>query len=452
MKNDRKIIAIPAAEYAALKAENAELNQKVNWLMEQFRLTQQQRYGSSSEKSEYNEDQLSFFNDVEHFSDMTTIEPELVEIEKHYRKRTRLTTDKLPEDIPVEVIMHELSPDEQICPDCSCPLHVMGHDKRRELVIVPAQVKIREHVCEVYSCRNCEHNECEVTIKKADAGEPVIKGSFASPEAIAYAMTQKFVMGVPLYRQEQEWKRRGILLSRQTMSNWMITATEKWLEPVYNALRDLLLMQKILHADETTLQVLKEPGKKPQSKSYMWLYRTSGDVAHPIVLYEYQPDRRSEHPKKFLSNFKGYLHTDGYEGYHRLSDEILVVGCFAHVRRKFNDALKILPIHDREDSLAYMGKKYCDKLFLFERNFASLSFDERYKQRQKFAKPLLEEFYSWIESCGVTPKSKTGMAVGYALSQKKYLERYLLDGRLEISNNRAERSVKPFVIGKRIKR
>ena len=146
-------------------------------------------------------------------------------------------------------------------------------------------------------------------------------------------MTQKFVMGVPLYRQEQEWNRSGIQLSRQTMSNWLIRATEDWLEPMYDMLHEILCNHSVLHADETTLQVLREPGKMAQSKSYMWLYRTSGDALHPIILYDYQPDRRSKRPAEFLKDFKGYLHTDGYDGYHSLRNDITVVGCWAHYPR-----------------------------------------------------------------------------------------------------------------------
>ena len=213
-------------------------------------------------------------------------EPELVSIEKHYPRRKRLTNDKLPENLPIEVFEHHLSAEEQICLECSGDLHVMGREKRRELVIVPAQAKIRERVKKVYSCRRCEKDECGVLIVKAPMDEPVIKGSFASPEAIAHIMTQKFVMGAPLYRQEQDWNRQGIMLSRQTMSNWLIRANEDWLEPIYDALAEKLCTHEILHADETTLQVLREPGKTAQSKSYMWLYRTSGDANHPIVLYD----------------------------------------------------------------------------------------------------------------------------------------------------------------------
>lgn len=359
-------------EIAELKARVSELETLVKYYEEQFRISKHRQFGTSSEKSEYDFNQLSIFNETELFADANVPEPELVEVEKHYRKRTRLTTDKLPEDLPVEIVEYGLPESEQICPECGGPLHVMGHETRRELVIIPAQVKIREHVRKIYACRACEKDECGVPILKSQADEPVIKGSFASPETIAHIMTQKFVMGSPLYHQEKELKQNGIMLSRQTMSNWLLRATEDWLEPIYDVLHEVLCTNDILHADETTLQVLREPGKTAQSKSYMWLYRTSGNSLHPIVLYDYQPDRRTKRPAEFLKNFKGYLHTDGYDGYHSLKEDITVIGCWANVRRKFDEALKALPERDREGSNVMRRKRYCDRLFRLEREFESI--------------------------------------------------------------------------------
>lgn len=437
------------AENTELKSKIAQLEALVKYYEEQFRLAQHRRFGASSEKSEYDINQLSIFNEAEATADANIPEPELLEIQKHYRKRKRLVNDSLPENLPVEVVEHGLPASEQVCPECGGEMHVIGKEKRRELKIIPAQVSIVEHVRLVYGCRECEMDENGAPIIKAPIDTPVIKGSFASPEAIAQIMTQKFVMGVPLYRQEQEWARQGILLSRQTMSNWLIRVTEDWLEPVYEALHEMLCLHDALHADETTLQVLREPGKSAQSKSYMWLYRTGGDACNPIVLYDYQPDRRAKRPAEFLKGFKGYLHTDGYDGYHGLPVDIVIVGCWAHARRKFDEALKSLLEKDREGSNALRGKRYCDRLFELERGYEGLCSDERFKKRQAFSKPLVEEFFAWLQSLNVLPKMPIGVAVQYALKQREYLEHYLLDGRLEISNNRAERSIKPFVIGRK---
>ena len=256
----------------------------VKFYEEQFRLAKHRQFGASSEKSQYNHTQLLLFNEAEATADPSAVEPELVEVVKYYRKAKRKSSDRLPENMPVEVIEYEL-PADQTCPECGEPLHIMGRETRRELKIIPAKANIVEHVRHIYACRNCEKNDIHVPIVKAPIPEPVIKGSFASPEAVAHIMTQKFVMSSPLYRLEQEFQRDGIMLSRQTMSNWLIRCALGWLFPIYERMKAELLEREILFADETTLQVLQEPGKTAQSKSYMWLYRTGGDMANSIVLY-----------------------------------------------------------------------------------------------------------------------------------------------------------------------
>ena len=191
------------------------------------------------------------------------------------------------------------------CPECGTVMEQIGKEVRRTLVIVPAQVKIREDVHYSYACPKCRDEDAETPIFKTPKAPAVIPGSHASAEAIAHTMTQKFVMASPLYRQEQEWKRAGVQLSRQTMSNWVLTTARDWLAPVYTELHRKLLTHDILHADETTLQVLKEPDKSAQSKSYMWLYRTGIDAKHQIVLYEYRTNRKAENAEKFLKGFSG---------------------------------------------------------------------------------------------------------------------------------------------------
>lgn len=430
-----------------LRAENARLKQQLDWVMQQLKLSKNKQFGTSSEQTDTS--QISFFNEPEAYANPSVSEPELTEIKSHYRKRTRLTTDKLPEDLPVEIIEHELPEEELSCRECGGDMHTMGRETSEYLKIIPAKAVIVRHVRHVYACRNCEKNSTSVPMIKADIPEPVIKGGFASPETIAHIATQKYIMASPLYRQEQEWKLNGILLSRQTMSNWLIKASENWLEPIYEAMKDRLLNHKYLHADETVVQVLKEPGKKAQSKSYMWLYRTSGETKHQIVVYEYQPDRKHSCPEKFLRDFTGFLHADGYEGYHRLAENVTVVGCWAHLRRKLFDAMETLPKDRRADSHAARGVEYCDRLFHLEKQFSPLTPEDRHKERGRLAKPLVDEFFNWLDQLGALPKSLLGKAASYGMSQRKYLERYLLDGRLEISNNRAERSIKPFVIGRK---
>lgn len=393
-------------EIEVLSADNAHLTKQVDWLSGQLGLLKRSKYGQSSEKSAY--DQVDLFNEAETYAQAEAPEPELAKVEAHYRKRQR-AMDRLPEDLPVEVVEHVLSAEEQICPVCEGPLHVMGKQVvRRELKLVPAKAVIVEHVQYTYACRNCERTGTSVPVIKAPTPMPVIKGSFASPEAVAQIITDKFIMGIPLYRQEQQWKRHGISLNRQTMSGWLIRAATDWLEPVYTALHARLVGHAVLHGDETTIQVLREPGKAPTSKSYMWLYRTSGGAQMPIVLLDYQPGRGAEYPKAFLEGFSGYLHTDGYAAYRKLEPQVTVVGCWAHARRGFDGAVKLLKPEERKDSAAYVGRTFCDKLFAIDRDLAQLSPEKRHAQRQRLARPVLDAFLSWLKGY----EGKTGKSPG----------------------------------------
>jgi transposase len=445
---EAEIIALQA-ENRSLKSNIAELTAKVDWFMKQLRLSRQHRFGSSSEKSDYDGIQLSLFGETAADSEKKP-ESETVTVEKHIRRKKTSLKERLPEDLPVlEEIVYELPEDERLCLECNEIMKPMGREVREELVVVPATVGIRKHITVTYSCRPCSEVGEYTPFKKAKAPEPVIKGSCISPEAVSHTMCQKFVMGLPLYRQEQEWNRNGIPISRQTLSNCLIKSAIDWLVPIYNRLIPILIARDMLHADETTLQVLHEPGKPPQSKSYMWLYRTGGDAENHILIYEYKPNRKAEHPETFLKGFKGYLHADGYDGYHSLPETIKVVGCWVHARRKFVEGLKMLPEKDRKGTNCYKGKQFIDKLFSLERSFAELSADERFKKRLEESKPIIDEFFKWLETTNFMPKTAFGAAAGYALSQKQYLERYLLDGRLEISNNRAERSMKTFAVDRK---
>jgi transposase len=328
----------------------------------------------------------------------------------------------------------------------------MGHSEpRREIEIVPAQVKVIEHVREVYSCRNCERVGTNVPVIKAPMPEPVIKGSIASPSAVAHIMAQKYVNAMPLYRQEMGFIANGFTLSRQAMANWMIYSSEHWLEPLYEKMKSRLLEETVLHADETVLQVLKEPGRQSRTESFMWLYRTSGVSPVSVVLYEYQQTRSSSHPQRFLHGFKGYLHTDGYRGYHCLSPDIKIIGCWAHARRKFDEAVKSAPPDERAGLPSGRGLEFCNRLFGLERGYKEkkLKPAERYKARIEQSKPVSDAMFAWAASVGALPKSALGKAVYYLLEQRPYLENVYLDGRLELSNNRAERSIRPFVIGRR---
>lgn len=439
MEKSTKTVKISQTEYD----EYLALKQQVSWLMEQLRLSKHREFGASSEKSKL-PDQLSIFDEAENTADANVPEPELEEIVHRRLKRKGKREDDLSQ-FPVETISYTLPEEERICPECGEHLHVIGNNIRQELVIIPAQIKVVRHEQEVYACRSCERHNDHVPIVKAPMPGPVISGSLASPSAVAHIMTQKYVMCAPLYRQEQDWKRQGAHLSRQTMANWVIRCAEDWLAPLYDRMRIELLSREVLHADESTVQVLHEQDKTPQSKSYMWLYRTSGDTKRHIILFEYQPGRAAEYPKRFLTDFKGYLHTDGYAGYHTLTD-ITVVGCWVHMRRKFEDAVKAAggPGSSAHEAIRRIGKLFC-----FEDLWQSLPPQERYERRLEESKPLAEAFFAWLETLKVLPKSAMGQAIHYALDQSPWLMNVYLDGRTELSNNRAENAVRPFAVGRK---
>lgn len=441
-------VTISRAEYEELKLQN-------QWLLEQLGLAKKRQFGSSSEKMhEEFMDQLGLtFNELEAYAFGTkSATPEQIAVKAHSRKRkSGNVLEVVPEGTPTEVVEHRLPEKDLVCKVCGSQMEEIGKEVHRTLKMEPPKFWVREDVYYTYSCKNCERETGETNILKTPKEPALLPGSFASAEAVAHIMTQKFVMYSPLYRLEQEFNRQGLKLSRQTMSNWLLNSSEMWLQPIYNVLHEKLRKERVLHADETTLQVLKEAGRPSTSKSYMWLYRTSGCTEQAIVLYEYQSTRKAEHAENFLKGFSGWLHADGYQGYQRLPENIRVVGCWAHARRKFDEALQTLPKEKQKDSPAAIGECYCSRLFKLEEAFAELTPEERYEKRLEQEKPVLDALLLWANEmqAKTAPKSAMGRAIHYLLEQWTYLIRYLEDGHLELSNNRAERSIKPFVMGRK---
>ena len=436
-----------ATHVARLEQEVQLLTAKVEWYESHLRLAAQRRFGASQERSDAR--QLELFNEPE-VEATPALAPVTETITYERRKKTPGQRDADLAHLPVERRVYELPATEQSCEVCHNPLHVMSTEVRRELEVIPAQVKVIEHVQNVYSCRVCEREALTTPIQTAPMPRPVYPGSLASPSLIAEVLHQKFTQGLPLHRQEQEWARLGVPLSRQTLANWVVYAAHEWLRPVYTQLYRELLVREILQADETTVQVLKEDGRTAQQKSYMWLYRT-GREAPAIVLYEYQPTRGREHPQAFLKGFRGYLHVDGYSGYHGIPDVVLV-GCWSHARRKWTDALKSLPAAQRDGpNLIREGLDFCNRLFAIERDLRDATPEERERARRARSRPVLAAFLWWLRQQRriALPQSPLGKAITYCLNQWTPLTNFLRDGRLEIDNNRSERSIKPFVIGRK---
>ncbi|OTO77378.1 hypothetical protein A5865_001254 [Enterococcus sp. 12E11_DIV0728] len=258
---------------------------------------------------------------------------------------------------------------------------------------------------------------------------------------VAQTMIEKYVKKVPAYRQENEWKTFGFPLDRQKITHWHLLATDYVLEPMYQLLKEELQAQEVLHGDETTYNVLDVP----KATTYYWVYTSGKSESYPIVLYQRELSRKHELPRKFLDRFTGYLHSDAYEAYEKIPD-VKNVYCWAHVRRKFHDALGSQP---QKYSAALTGELYCDLLFKEDKKLHQLPPEERQKERIRWIKPIVDEFFSWATDLCVLPKSKFGEAVDYLLKYEEKLRTFFEDGRLETSNNRAERAVKELVIGRR---
>ena len=452
-------LAREKAELAREKAERAgekaasdqlviELNAKLRWYEEQYRLSKFYLYAKSSEHSPQQE--VFVFNELEINASPELPEP-TIETVLSKRSKTKGHREAQLKGLPVEVINYDLPESEQICKCCNGPLHRMSEEVREELKIFPAKISVVNHVRGVYSCRRCEKNEIATPIITAPGPTHAFPNSLASPSSVAYLMDQKYGLGLPLYRLEQSFERLGYSISRQSMCQWMIKGATL-LKPVYERLKYHLLQRDILHADETTMQVLHEEGRKAETTSYMWLYR-SGRDGPGIAVFEYQPTRAGTHPKAFLRDFSGHLHVDGYAAYDNIPN-VTLVGCWAHARRNFIDALAAIPASARRPGsspLAQQGLNFCNRLFAIERDTAGMTPEQRTDKRNECSKAHLAEFETWLENSQTLalPKTATGKAIGYCRNQWTKLTAFLDDGRLEIDNNRSERSIKPFVIGRK---
>lgn len=424
------------------------LEQQVVNLTEIVMLLRKEKFGPSSEKTPKQLDgQLSLFNEAEIEADASIEEPIKKTVKGYTRTSAKTKREELIKELPVREVLCESAPEDMNCPRCNSELRPIGKETvREELEYIPAKLQIVRYVRMAYECPKCKHSD-KPYIQKANTPTSLMNHSLASPSSVAHVMYEKYVNSVPLYRQEKDWEQLGIALSRATMANWVVRCSQDYFTPIIERLRKELISRDIIHCDETPIQVLKEEGKKPQTKSYMWLYRTGNDNKHPVILYDYQSSRNGDHAVTFLKDFNGYVHSDGYSGYNKLTD-IIRCGCWAHLRRKFVEAI---PTKKSSDSLtnAEIGRDYCDKLFQVEATLKDLTPEERFTKRLELEKPILEAFWCWLENLNVLKGSVLAKAVTYATNQKKYMENYLLDGRCALSNNVAENAIRPFTVGRK---
>jgi transposase len=427
-------------------AQITQLKQQYQHILEQFRLAQQKQFGKSSE---VNHDQLGLFNEVEQLDEEISSDVARQETVTYTRNKPRRSP--LPKDLPREVVVHDIEEADKVCDSCGNDLHKMGEDKSEQLEFIPAQIKVIEHVRPKYSCRHCEQHGSEVKIKIAPVPASAIPKSIATASLLSQIITNKYQYALPLYRQESLFKQYGIELSRQTMASWMLKLTPL-LNRIYQHYQQILLQQSVIHADETPLKVINED----KVTCYMWVYCTGSDSPDTLpdknkppnlVLYDYQASRAGRCARDYLKDFSGYLQVDGYAGYEQ--NEATLVGCWAHARRKFIEAQKTQA--KGKTGKADWAINHIRKLYRIEVEIKQKTAQEKQVIRQSQSRPLLEQFKTWLDKSAlqVPPKSAVGKAIAYSLRQWPKLIRYTENGYLSIDNNRAERAVKPFVIGRK---
>ena len=429
-------------------------NEKMQLLMEQVILGKQNRFGRSSEKMEDTnqicflevDGTIVFFNEAEAVCDLSAAEPEDLELKSPKQPKRKGKKEADLSGLPVRRIDHYLSEAELEAEFGKKGWKQLPDAISRKYHFVPAKVEVEEHHIGVYASKTDEH------MVKADHPNVLLHGSLVSPSLAAAVINGKYVNAVPLYRLEQEFQRYGLQITRQNMANWCIRLGEEYLSVLYDYLHKELYSYHVIQADETPVLV-NHDGRKAGSKSWMWVYR-SGHLYQnrQIVLYEYQQTRNTSHPREFLKGYDGICVTDGYQVYHTLEkelEELTIAGFWVHCRRRFDEALKLIPKSCQKESNVFLLMKQIQAIYREEGKLKDLSSDERLKQRQVVIRPLVDAFFAYLKTIKVSKKDKFGDAVGYALNQEKYLRVFLTDGDVPIDNNASERAIRGFCIGKK---
>ena len=428
-------------------------------LLEQIKLMNARFFGAKSER--VSPGQLSLFNDMEAAADKSVTEPLIEDVlpkKKDHRRGGKRVIDF--SKFETVIINHELAEDARVCGVCEGELVKMNEEVTKKIRIVPAHLIVEEHHRFVYKCEKCccdnaAGKEVAAQIVRADMPHDPIPGSFATPSLLSWIANGKYVRALPLYRMEDEFYSMGASISRQNMANWMMDIHERWLSLIHVRMKEKLLSCKVIHADETVIQVLKEPDRKASAKSRMWLF-CSGRSDVPIYIYEYHETRGKSVAENFLRNWSGYLTTDGYQPYFTLETEgeIVNVACLVHIRRPFAQIVKAAGGDAKAEavqSIALRARRLIDEMFAIDAAFDEMEPEERRIARAEKLAPKMDAFGIWIDE--QIPKASPGLklyeALLYAKKYFSYTKNVLIDGRLELDNNIAERAIKPFVIGRK---
>lgn len=431
-----------------LEKQNKELmkqlqvmSEELRFLREQNQYLIQQLFGSKKE-SINDPNQLDLLKDDELFNcpEQTGDQSESgMETVLYTRKKSKGQKKEKLSHLPVREIVHDV--EECTCPTCAQEMNMIGTEVIREEVhFVPAIVENHRHIRKSYACPGCEKTG-ETTIVKAPVPKAPLHGSYASASLIAETIYQKFQLKTPTYRQEAHWKLMGFEIPRKNIANWHIKTADYYFEPMAQLLKEKLLDQKVLHADETPFKVLDNQ----RSKDYVWLFSSGKYSEQPIYFYHHGIERSYPVLDRILGKYEGYVHSDGYDAYGKLP-KATSVACLAHIRRKFFEAM---PKKNYKDTISYEAVQRCDELFKIEKTLAELSIEERYEKRLEKLKPKLKAFFNWIKTHIALPKTKLGKALSYTITFEEKVMNILKDGRLVLSNNLAERGIKALVMGRK---
>lgn len=449
-------IEILEAENESLKNRNKELENQLSWYLEQIRLSNIRKYQRTSESGTVY--QFGLFDEAELVSEEPEQKEEEVTVAEHKRKKkTKPDYSKME----LEVIHHDLKKEEH-----EGTLVEVKPTIKEEIVHIPSRTKLVRHI--IHNYMDKDHSDDEHTVfVSGENYRKLIERSMASPSLVASVIHKKYVLGQPLYRIEAEYNRQNIPITRQDMSSWVLISAERYLKYLFELMAKDILKEEILYGDETTVKCLEE---KDRDRCYMWIQRTSPSSSRQIALYHYNPGREYDFAKTIYRGFSGYLHSDAYGAYGIL-EGVKIVGCWAHVRRKVYEALEGYPIdskvrkcrskHEKEELLRanpsyakiYELFEMIEELFSVDQKILreTKDYDEIKEKRNQMEKGILDRIFSCLEinADKFLSKSAAGKAIAYAVNCGDALKTYLEDGRLELTNNLGERTVKPFVIGRK---
>ncbi len=434
----------------SLQSQLNTISSQLNFLTEQIALMNQRSFGRKTEKAE-DLGQLTIYdylNEPEALCDDSR-EPEITEVivSGHIRKKKTRREDNL-EGLPARIYDHVLSKEEL---DKKFPngYKELPPEIYKRLSIIPQTLLVDEHHVHVYASKDNDG-----TIVKADRPPDLFRNSIATPSLVSSIMTGKYLNHLPLQRQSDCFKSNGIKLETNTMANWMINAADDYLSIIYDELHKHLYDSKVVHADETPFEVIKD-GRPAGSKSYMWVYRNGTcDDKHPVVIYDYQATRKTDHPAEFLKDYSGILVTDGYQVYHSLEKrraDLKVAGCWVHAKRKFAEYVKAIGDKDLEGIIATEATNRISELFHLDNKLDDLPKKEREKQRQSIIKPKVDDFFTWAKESllKVPADGNTARGLNYCINQEQFLRVFLDNGDVPMDNNRAEQAIRPFTVGRK---